>query len=255
MLCGAAVNYMNFRSLLIFLSSLTCFVGVMPAALDYSPMKIIQTVPVAFPMEVSQLGITSGDVGVAISIDQTGKLTDYLVTAYSHRKFADRAVDALKRWRFEPAIINGDPHSATAELTFHFETRGPIIVNLSLSSYMELLNFQLRPTAYSYSACRLRELDRIPTPTKVVQPGLPPAAKNLTTKLVVTVHFYIDEQGRVRLPAVGRESSQSAEAFAAEALAAVSQWEFEPPLSHGRPVLVAARQDFNFTPADELPKP
>lgn len=218
-------------------------------------MRINQTVPVVFPSELGQLGITSGDVGVAISIDETGKLTDCLVTAYSHPKFADRAVEALKRWKYEPARLNGEPHSATAELTFHFETRGPIIVNLTLSSYLELMSVQLRPTAFSYSACRLSQLDRIPTPTKVVQPGLPLAAKDLKKKLVVTVHFYIDEHGQVRLPAVDRESSQAAEAFAAEALAAVSQWQFEPPLSHGQPVLVAARQDFNFTPAEEPAKP
>jgi TonB family protein len=245
---------MNFRSLLMFVALLGGF-GQMPAAPDYSPMKIVQTVPVVFPQEVTQLGMTSGEVGVAISVDETGKLTDYLVTAYSHPKFADRAVDALKRWKYEPARIAGEAHSATAELAFHYETRGPVLVNLTLSSYIDLLNVQLRPTAYSYSACRLSQLDRIPTPTKVVQPGLPLAAKDLTEKLVVTVHFYIDEQGRVRLPAVDRASSQSAEAFAAEAIAAVTQWQFEPPLSHGRPVLVSARQDFNFTPAPEQAKP
>jgi len=255
--CYAAVtvNYMNLRCLLLFLGSLCCFLGYAPAAQEYSPMKINQTVPVMYPMEVSQLGITAGDVGVAISVDETGKLTDCLVTAYSHPKFADRAVEALKRWKFEPARLEGEPHSATAELTFHFETRGPIVVSLTANSYLELLNLQLRPSIYSYSACRLSQLDRIPVPTKVVQPSLPLAAKELKKKLVVPVHFYIDEQGHVRLPAVDRESSQTAEGFAAEALAAVSQWEFEPPLSHGKPVLVAARQDFNFTPADVPAKP
>jgi len=226
----------------------------MLAAPDYSPMKIVQTVPVVFPQEVTELGMTSGEVGVAISVDEKGKLIDYLVTAYSHPKFAERAVDALKRWKYEPARIAGEAHSATAELSFHYETRGPVLVNLTLSSSIDMITAQLRPSAYSYSACRLSQLDRIPTPTKVVQPGVPLSAKNLTEKLVVTVHFYIDEQGRVRLPAVDRENSQSAEAFAAEALAAVSQWQFEPPLSHGRPVLVSARQDFNFTPAPEQAK-
>lgn len=251
----AIVNDMTFRCLLLFIVSLGCFVGIAPAAQDYSPMKINQTVGVMYPTEVSQLGITSGDVAIVISIDETGKLTDYLITAYSHPKFADRAVEALKRWKFEPARLADEPHSATAELTFHFETRGPILVSLTANSYLELLNLQLRPSIYSYSACRLSQLDRIPVPTKVVQPGLPLAAKDLKKKLVVTVHFYIDEHGQVRLPAVDRESSQAAEAFAAEALAAVSQWQFEPPLSHGQPVLVAARQDFNFTPAEAPPKP
>ena len=98
---------MNFRSLFLFLASLGGFVGVMPAAPDYSPMKILQTEPVIYPQETSQIGLTSGEVSIAISIDENGKLTDYLVTAYSHPKFAERAVDALKRWKYEPARLAG----------------------------------------------------------------------------------------------------------------------------------------------------
>jgi hypothetical protein len=39
----------------------------------------------------------------------------------------------------------------------------------------------------------------------------------------------------------------------AAAITAVEQWQFEPPVSRGRPVLVLVQQDFNFkapAPAD-----
>lgn len=216
---------------------------------DYKPMKVVQTEPVVFPRQLTDLGVTTGEVHVAVQIDENGKLTDHLVTGYTHPKFAESAVDALNRWRFEPAIVNGQPRSATVDLTFVFETRGMVVVNMTVSSYVEMRTMQLRPGANSYSVCRLSELDSIPTPAKVVTPGYPMEAAKQHQSGTVTVFFYIDEQGRVRLPAVSRESSEQSEAFAAAALEAVSQWQFEPPMSKGRPVLVAARQDFNFRPA------
>jgi TonB family protein len=62
----------------------------------------------------------------------------------------------------------------------------------------------------------------------------------------VTVEFYIDEQGNVRMAAVPRTSA--GDAYAAAAVAAVEQWRFEPPLRRGQPVLVLAQQEFNFRP-------
>jgi TonB family protein len=210
-------------------------------------MKVIQTDHVVFPRAPRDLGIKTGSVHVAIQVDETGKLTDHLVTAYTHRAFADTAVNALKRWRYEPAYLHGRAHSATVDLTFNFESQGLVVVDLNVGSYVELRNYQLHPEAYSYRACTLRQLDRIPTPTKVVKPVYPVESAKQPQAGKVTVEFYIDEQGQVRLPAVSRVTTQTSGALSAAAVEAVSQWEFEPPMSKGRPVLVAARQDFNFT--------
>ncbi|ACB75066.1 TonB family protein [Opitutus terrae] len=239
---------MNIRSLFSLLAGLAT-VSAFAALPEYTPMKVIQTEPVMYPRQLSDLGVTTGEVHVAVQVDETGKLTDHLVTAYTHPKFAEAAVDALNKWRFEPAVVKGQPCSATVDLTFVFETRGMVVVNMTISSYVEMRTMQLRPTANSYSVCRLSELDAIPTPAKVVTPGYPADAAKQGQPGQVTVFFYIDEQGRVRLPAVSRESSLQYESFAAAALDAVSQWQFEPPMSKGRPVLVAARQDFTFKPA------
>ena len=64
----------------------------------------------------------------------------------------------------------------------------------------------------------------------------------------VTVEFYIDEQGTVRMAAVPRESA--GDVYAAAAVAAVEQWRFEPPLRKGEPVLVLAQQEFKFRPKE-----
>ena len=60
--------------------------------------------------------------------------------------------------------------------------------------------------------------------------------------------FLIDEEGRVRLPAVSRATNEANEELAAAAVTAVTQWRFEPPTAKGKPVLVRAQQDFAFQP-------
>lgn len=87
---------------------------------------------------------------------------------------------------------------------------------------------------------------------KVVPPSYPQewASRGLTGP--VTVNFYIDETGRVRMASCPAGTNSQ---LAHPALEAVRGWEFNPPTSGGRPVLVYARQVFNFLgkPADTTP--
>ena len=242
---------MKIRHLIVFFVGLTLSTAGLAGATEateYVPMKVIQTEPITYPRRATDVGVTRGEVRIAVQVDDDGTLADYLVTAYTHPLLAETAVNALKRWKYEPAYVDGNPRGATVELVFQFENRGLVVVNMTVSSYVEIRDIELRPGAYSYGAKKLGQLDRIPTPSKVVQPVFRPEAVRNGETAVVTVFFYIDEQGRVRLPAVNRATSESNDELAAAAVNAVAQWEFEPPLSKGQPVLVAARQDFRFRP-------
>ena len=101
----------------------------------------------------------------------------------------------------------------------------------------------------SFSACTLGQLDRTPTPIKIVKPVYPGRLARSSHGGHVTVEFYIDEQGRVRLASVDRQTIEANEELAAAAVTAVEQWQFEPPLMNGRPVLTLAQQDISFKPA------
>lgn len=219
------------------------------ATADYVPMKMVQTEPVIFPSEAHNLGVREGEAHVSVAVDENGKITDYLVTAYTHPAFADAAVNALRKWEFEPAYVQGKPRNSLVDLAFSFESKGVSVVSLDVITYVEQLNYHLHPGTYRYHVSTLRELDHIPTPTKVVRPAYAiESAKHQTGVVTITVQFFIDETGHVRMPSVTRETDASNALLAAAAVAAVSQWEFEPPMSHGHPVLVEARQDFNFKP-------
>ncbi|MCX6951979.1 MAG: energy transducer TonB [Verrucomicrobia bacterium] len=90
----------------------------------------------------------------------------------------------------------------------------------------------------------LRELDRIPVPLQAVSPRYPEELARLGAVGEITVDFYIDERGAVRMPYV---SSHAQPLLARLAVDAVRQWKFEPPTRRGQPVLVHVRQLFRFT--------
>ena len=94
------------------------------------------------------------------------------------------------------------------------------------------------------ATCNASELDRPLTAVEIVRPQHPgklvqPAAAEGT----VTLDFYVDADGKPRMPVV---ISTSNEVFALAAVDALSKWKFTPPTSAGRPVAVRVRQDFIF---------
>lgn len=204
-------------------------------------IAINQDTVLVYPPRMLYSAIYYGEARVVISVDDQGKLTDLLVTGYTHEEFAAASIAALKRWSFEPARAGGRPRASRADVLFVFRDRGVIVHNFpgALEQYRVFGAMQDR---YVFKPSKLGELDRTPIPIKVVAP----LSGKSDREHRVTVEFYIDEEGRVRMPAVARESAD--DAFAAAAVAAVEQWRFEPPLRRGRPVLVYAHQEFNFHP-------
>jgi hypothetical protein len=216
----------------------------MPADSD-SSIVIHQTGRVlVFPTDLLMEGVPSGEVQVVLSVDAKGVLSDCLVVGYTNSGFADEVVQALKTWSYEPARVHGRALASRVDLKVTFKSDVSVmVVNLS-QHYWELLSGDWR--RYAYRAYKLGELDRIPTPVQVVQPVLPKGDTPRGAPHRVTVEFFIDEKGRVRVPTVDRDEVD--DVYAAAMVTAVEQWRFEPPMRHGRPVLVIAQQDFDFRP-------
>jgi TonB family protein len=204
-------------------------------------VSIEQVGVLVFPPSMIYSGISTGEVHTAISVDQNGKLVDYLLVSYTEKAFADAALAALKRWRYQAARVHGRPQSSRADVIFSFRDQGVVVQSLPGAAERRIVEEMLNGR-FIYRACQLRDLDRIPTPVHVVSPVF----SGDTRKRSVTVGFYIDEEGKVRLPSVSRDAAD--DFFAAAAVQAVEQWRFEPPLRKGFPVLVYAEQEFNFTP-------
>lgn len=192
-----------------------------------------------YPPGMLYEAIYSGEARIAISVDAEGKLSDYLVIAYTQEEFAKVAVAALKRWRYHPALVRGEARASRAEIVFEFKDKGVIVQSLpgALERRMILGGLGDR---YVYAPCLVGELDETPLLLEPVKPAIKGDGKPHT----IIVEFYIDEEGRARMPAVERQSMD--DHYAAAAVMAVEQWRFSPPLRKGRPVLVRAQQKFSF---------
>ena len=73
--------------------------------LDRRPRAMVQPSP-AFP-EAMRISGTNGSVTVAFVVDTAGRVVSAEAVRCSQREFAEPAVRAVLRWRFEPGTING----------------------------------------------------------------------------------------------------------------------------------------------------
>jgi len=205
-------------------------------ALARADTDIDVTVMPVFPAGLDYEDIRTGDADVAIEVDSTGKLADCLVTACTRKQFGEEALRAVRQWKYQAGPVGGQRSGWVRHISVHFETTGIKVVSVSPFKPVILGLLVEREDATLYRAYSPKELDRIPPFTHFVAPQGPHAG-------VVTVEFYVDETGAVRLPAVHHPTDPDLESAALEA---VSQWHFAPPLRKNAPVLLKVTQDLRF---------
>jgi len=211
-------------------------------------IKIHQDAAIQFPVVLLRDGISHGEARVLLDVDAEGHLTDTLVLAYTHRPFADAALTAIRRWRFEPARFNGEPVGTVVDCSIVFSVDGILFHQRNGSPVYEKREpFEEK---FVYRPQELIALDRIPTPQHVEPPIYPQEWADKGMRGKVTIDFYIDETGAVRMPS---GVSSPYPLLDAAANAAIRQWRFAPPLLKGRPVLAHCEQVFTFERAANAP--
>jgi TonB family protein len=213
-----------------------------PAASGYIPCKAHQKVPAVFPFRLLSEGIVFGEVHLLLEIDPQGQLSDVLLTAYTHREFGEEALRAVKQWRFEPGLFDGQPVISIINLTFNFEVTGVIVRERRDPPSRDVRRFG---DEFEYQAHGLATLDRQPAARQLPRPVYPHAWVEQGKTGKVIIEFFIDETGRARIPVV---VSPGDGLLGAAAAAAVKQWRFDPPTYHGQSVLARAQQVFVFQP-------
>jgi TonB family protein len=211
----------------------------------FQPLVINQTTDVEFPPAMLAQGYLKGRVTMLITVDASGKLTDSLALSYTQPYFAHAVQAALHAWTFEPARMNGEPVGVTKEVEFNFEQGGYVVVSQNVSQFADTLLRQFTPEELVYRAYSIKEIDG---KLRAIRDGLPSYTKGLAAKGVsgtVTLAYYVDEKGMVRMPIVLNDADPE---LANLAVDAVKQWQFEPPTRNGKPVLVSVRQDILFKP-------
>jgi TonB family protein len=194
------------------------------------------------PASLQMNAFTGGRVVIAIDVSAEGKPTDWLVLGYTHEQLVRPCVEALQKWHFSPARLDGAPVPAQVEFTINFSVDG-IVISSNMLDEMFIRTLSHDGDRFVYRTRFAGEIDRLPSRLAGPAPKYATEALRQGVRGKVQVRFYIDETGAVRMPSVDAESHPY---LAHQAIEAVRDWKFEPPVSKGRPVLVAASEEFDF---------
>lgn len=95
--------------------------GFVPGALNDGPLVAIVRVRPVYPIRAQEQGI-EGHVLVQFDVTAEGTVTNITVIESSHRVFENSAIDAAKRFRFKPRVVDGVPQPTTGlQNLFTFE--------------------------------------------------------------------------------------------------------------------------------------
>ena len=95
----------------------------LPGELDHVPKAKMQ-LPPDYPATLRQAGV-GGRVMVELEVNAEGRVVRADALHYTHREFAEPAVRAVKKWRFEAGRRNGQavPFRMTVPIEFGIENR------------------------------------------------------------------------------------------------------------------------------------
>lgn len=197
-----------------------------------------------FPEFLRMTGVNRGVVTAAIGRDAEGYVTDVFVLASDHARLTDSVVTAVRQWRFAlPAQRPPPGQEIVPVVRFLFTTKGVQILPGSGTVGGGSTNAHLdAPMVIPTFA----DLDAKPKAMEQVMPRLAGSSvERLQQGGSATVKFFVDEQGKVRVPVI---LDCTAADLGQAAIAAVEQWRYEPPLIAGRPTIVRETMKLDFTP-------
>jgi TonB family protein len=145
------------------------------------------------------------------------------------------AVDAIRAWRWKPAMSKGKPLCAWTFVRVEFEPKARV------------RNEGPVPRWQSWYPLEGQVYDQEPVPTSYVRPWYP-AGFRLETGSVVVVRVLVGEDGRVQ----DRKIIQGVTGLNDSVLDAVAKWTFKPALRRGRPVAIWVEIPFRFVGVDDL---
>jgi len=176
--------------------------------------------PPSYPFALQQRYGTQ-NIKVRFLVDEKGDVLFPRVVSGGVPAVNQIVLDAVGRWKFQPATIKGEPIIAMTQI--------PIIMNkLDLSKVV----------------FETDDLDKMPWPVKRVAPVYPEKLRKSGVRGRVTLIFVVDENGVVINP---RVESSTDNAFDWPAVKALKKWRFTPGMKDGRTVKTRMRQPFSFS--------
>lgn len=218
---------------------------------------------IEYPGSAANRGIGEGTAVVSVAIDAQGKVTDYMLVDCSDKAFGVALLDWVKVMKFQPATYRGVAVPGRCEVGYRFNYHSPssgehgfgfsawgtssggLSTGALTMSQIDISGKKL-PQKPELAPVAEKQLDQPLEFTDVALPKLPAGFTPSSGRPVkVFVSFYIDAEGKARLP---QAESAVAPELVDRALSAVRQWSFKPPVAGGKPALVLTARSVGFVP-------
>lgn len=180
-------------------------------AADSAPVPTRRVTPEVPPSVVG----TDATAEIEFIVDQFGNVVNPVIVATSHENFGASALDAISRWRFKPAVKDGQAVATRVRQAF--------------AMHQQVLAVDRGP------------VDSQPKIRKTVMPAVPDSLRGV--KGQVDVWVAIDEQGNVTDAQVRNASYDE---FSDAAVTAARQWKFTAAVRDGQAVTSAVVVPFLF---------
>jgi TonB family protein len=158
-------------------------------------------------------------VELTLVVDEAGRVLFPNVVHSEEQELKMPALEAVRRWQFEPPLRAGEPVAVLARLPLAFPDYRARVLDHEL-------------------------VDRSPVPVKQVAPEYPRKLAEAGVQGRVELQFTVGRDGKVRNVRVRSSSNPD---FEDPAMAAIAQWEFEPGEIDGEPVDVEMQLPLRFT--------
>ncbi len=214
-----------------------------------APVKIKDVAPV-YP-DLARQARLQGMVLIEATIDRDGSVVDTKVLR-PVPLLESAAVEAVKQWKYEPTLLDGEPVPVLMVVTVSFTLKGAAQASTpepaQAAASMTAAVSAARAVATSTSAqqkppVRVGGAVKEPKKIKDVAPVYPDEARQAGVQGMVIIETTIGTDGAVSDVKVLR----SVALLEMAAVEAVKQWKYEPTLIDGEPVSVLMVVTVNFT--------
>ena len=186
-----------------------------PIGGNVQPAKLLSQVKPEYPADLKQQGLTAV-VSIRAIISKQGDLLSPQVVNTVLPEFAQAALDAVKQWRYQPTLLNGQPVE--------------IITNIDVT-------FELEPGPIG----AVKQTP--PVLLAKVEPEYTDTARKARTEGTVVLRIEVNEQGRVQNIRVEHSLGLDLDERAIEA---VKKWRYKPSMLEGKPLLATTTAEVTF---------
>ena len=219
---------------------LTRLTWIVPAAIALAAHaaqtapKVLETPSPGYPAVLADTGI-SGTATVDVVVKTDGTVGEAKLKSSDHEAFGEAALDAIKKWRFEPATLDGSP--VEKRVTVPFKFAAPIT---------QVLNAKLNRKVFQEIPERVLTTKEYGKKLKAIKPlkaAYPPAAKGKEAN--VQVKFVVAPDGTTINPEILGNPPKE---FMLPTILTVAAAAYEPPVKEGKGVYVEITTKLAFEP-------